>query len=171
MNLVLYSNTLLIELSPESSPQLHTPGSSNTYISLDLCSSHPDLEPPGHFPSALCNIPLHTVSLNPPTCWPWCHFYLVHPVLCHVLLFRPLASALRWVPQCHLFLTFAGTLYLRSQGMAHSLLRTMNCCLHSYYPHSSVSFSLNVSQCLRILAKHPLPGGGAAFWNLPWGFF
>lgn len=63
----LYSDTLLMELSPKSSPQLQTPGSPDTFISLDLCSYHPDLEPQRHLSSVLCNIPLHPVLLDPPS--------------------------------------------------------------------------------------------------------
>lgn len=66
----LYSSTLLMELSPKSSPQLQTPGSSNTYISLDLCSNHPDLEPQRHLSSAPCSTPLPPVSLDPPPAAP-----------------------------------------------------------------------------------------------------
>lgn len=134
-SLCLYSSTLLIELSPKSSLQLQTLGPSNTCISLDLCSSHPDLESQGTPPllaathhCTLYHLTLHLLALVS-LLWP--------PRLLSCSFVQTTASALRWVPHCHLFLTFSGALHAIAQGMAQSLLRIMN-----QLPMPSLSLSI-----------------------------
>lgn len=111
----------------------------------------------------LCALQHTTASCTagPSISCPWCH-HLVHPFVFCVLLFRPLASASRWVPHCHLFLSFPGTLHIIAQGIAQSLLRIMN---QLPIPLSSLpicpSFSSTCSNgwYLRLPEKHPLSLG------------